>query len=141
MMTLLVWAWSRSTEDHFRAQIYANESLPILSTLRHDLLSNSKSLLQLCPPDMLAHQVSKHVVKSHPVSCLCMNSRSFSRLLWQFGIWLFCIQYVPCLVSFCLEVVLWRFEPITFYIGSLRVKLILANQTGPEHAPQVERNC
>jgi hypothetical protein len=62
MMTLLVWAWSRSTEDHFKAQIYANASLPILSILRQDLLSNSKSLLQLCPADMLAHQVSKHVV-------------------------------------------------------------------------------
>ena len=67
MMTLLVWAWSRSTEDHFKAQIYANASLPILSILRQDLLSNSKSLLQLCPADMLAHQVSKHVVYSHPL--------------------------------------------------------------------------
>ena len=45
------------------------------------------------------------------------------------GSWLCCIQHLPCLVSCgaCLEVV-WRFERRTFYIGSLRVKLVLACQ-------------
>ena len=40
---------------------------------------------------------------------------------------MFCLQNLPCLVSFgaCMESV-WRFEQRTFYIGSLRVKFILA---------------
>ena len=62
---------------------------------------------------------------------MLMNLSGFScnstRLL--VGSWLFCIQHLPYLVSCgaCLEVV-WRFERRTFYIGSLRVKLVLACQ-------------
>ena len=42
---------------------------------------------------------------------------------------LICKQHLPCSVSFgaCLDVV-WRFNQTTFYIGTSRVKLILASQ-------------
>ena len=42
---------------------------------------------------------------------------------------LFCIQHLPCLKSFAgsLEVV-WRFEQRIFYMGLLRIRLILACQ-------------
>ena len=77
------------------------------------------------------------------------------------GSWWFCIQHLPCSVSFsaCLEVV-WRFKRRTFCIGSLRVQLILACprgatlfgpqwtkiggssfkfNTSSEHAPEMEK--
>ena len=55
------------------------------------------------------------------------SSSSTIELSSLVGSWLFCIQVLACSVSFsaCLELV-WRFEWRTFYIASLRVKLILA---------------
>ena len=56
--------------------------------------------------------------------------------------WLFWIQHLPSSVSFgaCLEVV-WRFEQRTFYIGSLRVELVLVCQEVPKWVwPSVNQN-
>jgi hypothetical protein len=56
---------------------------------------------------------------------------SFNSTWLLVGSWLFCLQNLPCLVSFwCMRggYVVWRFEHRTFYIGSWRVKLVLACQ-------------
>ncbi|KAG0616755.1 hypothetical protein M758_5G140000 [Ceratodon purpureus] len=55
-MTLLVWGWARSVEEHFQEDIFVNQTLPISLLVKQDLLSNSKSLLELCPPSLLVQQ-------------------------------------------------------------------------------------
>lgn len=59
LMTLLVWGWSRSVEEHHHSDVFVNKTLPVSLLVRQDLLSNSKSLLELCPPSLLAQQVGR----------------------------------------------------------------------------------
>jgi len=58
LMTLLVWGYSRSVEEHYHAEMFVNQSLPLSFLLKQELLSNSESVLQLCPPSLLAQQVT-----------------------------------------------------------------------------------
>lgn len=85
LMTLLVWGYSRSVEEHYHAEMFVNQSLPLSFLLKQELLSNSKSLLQLCPPSLLAQQVMHTPPPSETLSlalsvflCSC-----FEGLQWQ----------------------------------------------------------
>jgi hypothetical protein len=58
LMALLVWGWAWSVEEHFQAEVFVNETLPVALLMRQGLMASSKSLLELCPPELLARQVS-----------------------------------------------------------------------------------
>ena len=61
--------------------------------------------------------------------CFLIKLSSNSSTWLLVGSWRFCIQYLPCSVSFgCILGGSVEFEWKSFYIGSLRVKLILACQ-------------
>lgn len=41
---------------YFQAEVFVNETLPVALMMRQGLMSSSKSLLELCPPELLAWQ-------------------------------------------------------------------------------------
>jgi hypothetical protein len=80
LMTLLVWGWSRSVEEYHDAEIFANHTVPISFMLKENVFSSSRSLLQLCPPSVLAQQVS-------PPKSLFLGALALARFLGKpFGL-------------------------------------------------------
>ncbi|CAM6122589.1 unnamed protein product [Calypogeia fissa] len=55
MLSLLVLGWTRTTLDHYDAEVFANASLPVMEEFSGAVLG-SKHLLQNCPPAVLLEQ-------------------------------------------------------------------------------------
>lgn len=56
MLSLLVLGWTRTTPDHYDAEVFANASLPVFEEFS-DALLGSQHLLKNCPPAALLEQV------------------------------------------------------------------------------------
>lgn len=56
MMSLVVWGWSQSKEDHYALEFPVNSTIPLFQVLQNEY-GSAQSLLQLCPPDRLLSQV------------------------------------------------------------------------------------
>ncbi|KAG0628160.1 hypothetical protein M758_1G005600 [Ceratodon purpureus] len=52
MMSLVVWGWAKSMDDHFAMEFPVNSTIPLFGALQNDY-GTAQSLLQLCPPDKL----------------------------------------------------------------------------------------
>ena len=80
-MTLLIWGWSRSVEEYYDAEIFVNHTVPISFILKENLFSNSESLLELCPPSVLAQQVSSPKSRISRSSSIWCRAVDFTVLL------------------------------------------------------------
>ena len=58
MMSLIVWGWSMSEEQHFPMEFPVNSTLPLAAILKNEF-GTANSLLQLCPPDRLLSKVNQ----------------------------------------------------------------------------------
>ena len=113
--------------SHMRGKVPVLGSIPLIAPCSHwtILYLDSKYFMLLTSNGWSpASFLPKPVLHRWDLLTIELSSNSTWRLVWS---WLFCLQNLPCLVSFCACVeVVWRFEQRTFYIGSWRAKLIFA---------------
>ena len=55
LMPLLIWGCSRSVEENYDAEIFVIHRVLVSFMVKENLFSNSGSLLQVRPPNVLAH--------------------------------------------------------------------------------------
>lgn len=60
MMSLIVWGWSKSQEDHYGLEFPVNSTISLSQVLENEY-GAAQSLLQLCPPDRLLAQVKLNI--------------------------------------------------------------------------------
>lgn len=64
MMSLIVWGWSMSEEQHFPMEFPVNSTIPLASILKNEF-GTANSLLQLCPLDVLLSKVNQMLNSTH----------------------------------------------------------------------------